>query len=50
MKLSQKVQVDTPINLTASPGPSGTLMSFKTPGNNLEDKYSLDMVPEYRSS
>ena len=46
MKLSQKVQMDTPIHLTPTPGQSETLMSSKTPGRDFEDMHILDMVQE----
>ena len=36
-------------HLTPSPGPSGMSMSSKTPGKDLEDRWSLDMVPDFRS-
>ena len=49
MKLSLKVQMDSPFPLTPSPDPSGTYMSFKTPGGDLEDRRSLDIVSEYGS-
>ena len=49
MKLSQEVQMDSPFPLTPSPGPSGTSMSSKTPGSDLEDRWSLDTVSDYGS-
>ena len=49
MKLSQKLQMDVSSYLAPSPGPSGMSMSSKTPGRDLEDRGSLDMVPDVRS-
>jgi len=49
MKLSQTLLMDVPSHLTPSPGPSGMSMSSKTPGRDLEDRWSLDMVPAARS-
>ena len=49
MKLSQEVQMDSPLPLTPSWGPLGTSMSSKTPGSDLEDRWSLDTVSDYGS-
>ena len=38
-----------PSILQPSPGSSGTYMSSKTPGRDLEDRWSLDRVPEVGS-
>ena len=37
MKFSDKLLKDDPYNLTPPPGSSGTSMSSKTPGRDLED-------------
>ena len=49
MKLSVKLPVGVPNNMTPSPPGSGTSMSSKTPVRDLEDRLSLDKVPEVRS-
>ena len=49
MKLSVKLPVGVPNNLTPSPTRSGTSMSSKTPGRDLEDRLSLDKVPKVGS-
>ena len=49
MKLSVNVQSDIMITLTPSPNPSTTSMSFKTPGGDLEDRWSLDKLPDVES-
>ena len=49
MKLSLKVQMDSPFAMTPSPGSSGTSLSSKTPGSDLEDRRSLDTVSDYGS-
>ena len=49
MKLSQKLLKGDPYHLTPPPVSSGISMSFKTPGKDLEDRWSLDMVPHVRS-
>ena len=49
MKLSLKVQMDSPFDLTPSPDPSGTYMSSKTPRGYLEDRRSFDTVSDYGS-
>ena len=49
IKLSPKVQMDLPFPLTPSPDPSGTYMSSKTPGSDLEDRSNLDTVSDYGS-
>ena len=49
MKLSVKLSIDDPIILTLFPPRSGTSMSSKTPGRDLEDRLSLDKVPEVGS-
>ena len=46
MKLSKRLPINVPSILTTSPGPSGMLM----PSKNLRgDKWSLDMLPDFRS-
>ena len=40
---------DDPYHLTPPPGSSGTSMSSKTPGRDLEDGWSLDGVSDVRS-
>ena len=42
MKLSQKLLKYDPYNLTPPSGSSGTSISSKTPGRNLEDRWSFD--------
>ena len=49
MKLSEKVLMVSPFAMTPSPGPSGTSMSSKNPGSDLEDRRSLDTVSDYGS-
>ena len=49
MKLSLKVQMDSPFAMTPSPGSSGTFWSSKTPGSDLEDRRTLDSVSDYGS-
>ena len=49
MKLSQMPLMDVTSSLTPSPGQSGMSMSSKTPGRDLEDRWSLDMVSDVRS-
>ena len=50
MKLSDKLLKDYPYHLTPIPGSSGTSMSSKTPGRDLEDRWSLDIVSVVGSS
>ena len=47
MKLSLKVQMDSPFAMTPSPCSSGTSWSSKTPGSDLENRRSLDTVSDY---
>ena len=49
MKLSVKLPMDIMSPLTASPAPSRTSKSSKTPGRDLEDRWSLDEVPDVGS-
>ena len=49
MKLSQTLMMDVPSNLTPSPGPPGMSMSSETPGRDLEDRLSLNILPKVRS-
>ena len=49
MKLSQKLLMDVSSHLKPYPGPSGMSMTSKTPGRDLEERWSLDMVPYVRS-
>ena len=49
MKFSDKLLKDDPYHLTPPPGLSGTSMSSKTPGRDLEDRWSLDRVSDVRS-
>ena len=44
MKLSQKLLNDDPYYITPPPCSSGTSTSIKTPGRDLEDRWSLDRV------
>ena len=44
MKLSVKLPWGILSTLTPSPAPSGTFLSSKTPGRDLEDRWSLDEV------
>ena len=48
-KLLQKLPKDAFSYLTPSPGSSGTSMSSKTPGRDLEDRWSLDWVSDVHS-
>ena len=48
MKLSQRLLMDVPSHLTPSWGLSGMSMSSQTPGGDLEDMWSLDMIPDVR--
>ena len=50
MKLSGKLLYDVLIHLRPSPGASGTSMSSKTPGRDLEDRWSLDRLPDVQYS
>ena len=47
MKLSENVQMVSPFAMKTSP--SGTSMSSKTPGSDLEDRRSLETVSDYGS-
>ena len=47
MKLLGELPMDIMIILT--PSPSRTSMSSKTPGRDLEDRWSLDEVPDIGS-
>ena len=49
MKLSIKLPMDIMSTLTSSPAPSRTSTSSKTPGRDLEDRWSLDEVPDVGS-
>ena len=49
MKISQKLPNNAPTFMTPSPGSSGTSMSSKIPARDLEDRWSLDRVPDVRS-
>ena len=49
MELSGKLPIDIMITLTPSPAASRTSMSTKTPGRDLEDRWSLDEVPDLGS-
>ena len=49
MKLTDKLLRDDPCHLTPLPGSSGTSMSSKTPGRDLEDRWSLDRVSDVGS-
>ena len=50
MKLPRKLPRDITSTLTLSPVASRTSMSSKTPGRDLEDRWSLDEVPDVGSS
>jgi len=43
MKLSLKVQMDSPFAMTPSQGSLGISQSSKTPGSDLEDRRSLEV-------
>ena len=43
MKLSVKLPRNIMSTLTPSPDPSGTFLSSKTPGRDLEDRWSLEV-------
>ena len=49
MKLSVKLLMDITSTLTPSQAPSRTSISSKTPGRDLEDRWSLDEVPDVGS-
>ena len=49
MILSVKLLMDIMSTLTSSQPPSRTSMSSKTPGRDLEDRWSLDKVPDVGS-
>ena len=49
MKLSDKLLKDDPYHLTPPPGSSGTYMSSKTPGIDLEDRWNLDRLSDVES-
>ena len=49
MKLSGKLPMDIMNILTPSLAPSRTSMSSMTPGRNLDDRWSLDEVPDVGS-
>ena len=44
MKLTQKLLKYDPYHMTPPPGSSETSTTSKTPGRDLEDKWSLDRV------
>ena len=46
MKLSQKLLKDDPYHLTPPPGSSGTSMSSKSLGRDLEDRCNIDKVSD----
>ena len=48
-KLSQKLLKYDPYHMTPPPGSSGTSTSSKTPGRDLEDRWSLDRVSDVGS-
>ena len=50
MKLSGKPLLDVLFHLRPSPGASGTSTSSKTPGRDLEDRWSLDRLSHVQSS
>ena len=50
MKLSGKLLYDVLFDLRPSPGASGTSISTKTPGRDLEDRWSLDKLLEVQNS
>ena len=45
MKLTVKLPKGIFSSLTPSPAPSRTPLSTKTPGKDLEDRWSLDKLP-----
>ena len=49
MKLSGNVSRDIMSTLTTSQDPSTTSMSSKTPEGDLEDRWSLDKLPDVGS-
>ena len=49
MKLSVKLPRNIMSTLTPLPAPSGTLLSSKTPRRDLEDRWSLDKLPDVGS-
>ena len=49
MKLSEKLPMDVLSALTPSQAPSRTSTFSKTPGRDLEDRWSLDEVPDVGS-
>ena len=49
MKISQKLPKNATSYLTPSPGSSGTSMSSKAPGRDLEEMWSLDWLPDVHS-
>ena len=49
MKLSVKLLMDIMSTLTQSPAPPRTSMSSKSPGEGLEDRWSLDKMPDVES-
>ena len=49
MKLSDKLLKDDPYHQTPPPGSPGTSMSSKTPGRDLEDRWSLYRVSDVGS-
>ena len=50
MKLSVKLSWDILSTMTPSPAPSRTSLSSKTPGSDLEDRWSLEKLPDVGSS
>ena len=46
MKLSLKFYMDSLSTLTPSPAPSRTSLSSKTPGRDLDDRWSHGEVPD----
>ena len=50
MKLSGNLFYDVLFHLRPSPGASGTSTSSKTPGRDLEDRWSLDRLSDVQSS
>ena len=49
MKLSVKLPWGFLSTLTPTPAPSGTFLSFKTPGRDMEDRWSLDKLSDVGS-
>ena len=49
MKLSQKLLKYDPYHMTPPPGSSGTSTSSKTPGRDLEDRWSFGRVSDVGS-